>query len=241
MNEIVAHLSTARGWVRGLLSATITGFSSSALASLGVSASNTVGVSVPQLSLRQLAVIAVTGGVVGALAYLKQSPLPPEPADHNPPAALLLALLIPFGLAGCQTPQVTQADLSKTEAWVTANVLPGLPGVIAGGVVITAQSLIKDDAERQAAAAECYAIARLVRSTMGGRLPDSSEFRAAIESAGGGGPFLDFAALADMAGGYVNPYLDKLRGDDNVRFATAFLEAVASGFEKGAGIILKGK
>lgn len=81
MNEIVQHLSTAKGWFRGLASATITGFSSSALASLGVSASNTVGVSVPQLSLRQLAVIAVTGGIVGALAYLKQSPLPP---DENP-------------------------------------------------------------------------------------------------------------------------------------------------------------
>lgn len=152
-----------------------------------------------------------------------------------------LLLLLPVCLLmGCaDLPKPTVEDVAKTEAWVTANVLPGLPGVIAGGVVLAAQSLIKDDAERIQAANECYAIASLVRSTMGARLPDSAEFRRAIESAGGGGPFLDFTAIADMVGGYVNPYLDKLNGDGNVKFVMAFIEAVASGFEKGAAIILK--
>lgn len=151
----------------------------------------------------------------------------------------VLAVLAAVLGSGCATTPSKPVDYVQTREWVTANVIPGLPGVIAGGVVLTAQALIKDDAERQQAAAECYAIAKLVRSTMGARLPDSAEFRRAIESAGGGGPFLDFTALADMAGGYVNPYLDKLKGDDNAKFVMAFLEAVAGGFERGAAIILK--
>jgi hypothetical protein len=37
-----------------------------------------VGINITQLNLKQLGVITLAGGVVGAAAYLKQSPVPPE-------------------------------------------------------------------------------------------------------------------------------------------------------------------
>lgn len=152
--------------------------------------------------------------------------------------SLLLASIL---LTGCQTtdPKPIASTVQDTEAWITANILPGLPGFIAGGSVLAANQLIKSDDERKQAAAECYAIAKLVRSLMGGGLPDSVAIRKAIESAGGGGPLLDLTAIADMVGGYIDPYLAQVQGDQNVKFAMKFLEAVAAGFEKGAATLLK--
>lgn len=65
-------------WLHNLAAAVITGFSSTALASLGIGAANAVGVKVETLDYRQLLSVAVAGGLVGLLAYLKQSPLPPD-------------------------------------------------------------------------------------------------------------------------------------------------------------------
>jgi len=67
-----------RNWWRGLASAAITGLATSFLSSLGISGAQIVGVQIDQLNLKQLAVVTVLGGLVGAAAYLKQSPLPPN-------------------------------------------------------------------------------------------------------------------------------------------------------------------
>lgn len=157
----------------------------------------------------------------------------------------LIAVLAAVVLAGCATPRparptpVVADSVKGAQAWIEANILPGLPGFVAGGAVLAANGLIRDDDQRRQAAAECYAVAKLVRSLMGGALPDSVSIRKAIESAGGGGPLLDLTAIADMVGGYIDPYLAQVQGDANVRFAMRFLEAIASGFEKGAATLLK--
>jgi len=48
-----------------------------ALAQLGMAGATSVGVITAQLNWKQVVVVAISGGAVGALLYLKQSPLPP--------------------------------------------------------------------------------------------------------------------------------------------------------------------
>lgn len=185
---------------------------------------------------------AIVGGVIG-LAVVGVHQLPKQWFGR---AGVMLASLALAGalLSGCATPAAgPKPTLAETvqgaEAWIEANILPGLPGLVAGGVVIAGNELIKTDEERQLVAGEVYAVAALVRSLMGGNLPDSVALRRAIESAGGGGPLLDLTAIADLIGGFVDPYLKQVQGDPNVRFGTKFLEAIASGCERGAALILK--
>lgn len=66
-----------RLWFRALVASVVTGASSSGLAALGVSVADAAGANVGQLNIKQLCVMAVTGGIVGLFAYLKQSPVPP--------------------------------------------------------------------------------------------------------------------------------------------------------------------
>lgn len=59
-------------WVHGLVGGVITSISTTGLALLG---SKVIGI---ELDIKTFALACITSGVVGALAYLKQSPLPPE-------------------------------------------------------------------------------------------------------------------------------------------------------------------
>lgn len=68
-------------WLRNLVAALVTGGSSSALASLGISGASGLGADVKPLDFKQMGIIALAGGVVGLLAFLKQSPLPPSEDD----------------------------------------------------------------------------------------------------------------------------------------------------------------
>jgi len=65
-------------WLRALLAAIVTGFANAVLSSLGIGGAQLVGVSVPTLNLKQVLTIAISGGFIGACAYLKQSPVPPD-------------------------------------------------------------------------------------------------------------------------------------------------------------------
>lgn len=69
-----------RKWAKALVAAIITGASSSGLSALGVTVADAAGFNVGQLNLKQLGVMTLFGGLVGALAYLKQSPVPPDEA-----------------------------------------------------------------------------------------------------------------------------------------------------------------
>ena len=64
-------------WLHNLIAAFITGASTSGLASLGIIGASVIGVDAKPLDLRQLGLVALSGGIVGLLAYLKQSPVPP--------------------------------------------------------------------------------------------------------------------------------------------------------------------
>lgn len=65
-------------WVYRLASGIITGACSAGLGSLGITGANAVGVHIQPLDAKQLFSVAVGGGVVGAMAFLMKSPLPPE-------------------------------------------------------------------------------------------------------------------------------------------------------------------
>lgn len=62
-------------WLHGLGAAGITGVATSALSALGINVAGEA-IQVASLDIRQCFFIALGGGVVGVLAYLKQSPLP---------------------------------------------------------------------------------------------------------------------------------------------------------------------
>ena len=65
-------------WFKALLAAFITGASSSALSAVGIATANGMGIKVPQLDFHQLGIMLLSGGIVGALAYLAKSPVPPD-------------------------------------------------------------------------------------------------------------------------------------------------------------------
>lgn len=65
-------------WLHNLIAAVITGGSTTALAALGIVGADALGASVQTLDLKQCGLLFASGAVVGLLAYLKQSPLPPD-------------------------------------------------------------------------------------------------------------------------------------------------------------------
>lgn len=65
-------------WIKGLVAAVVTSFATSGLSALGIAGADAAGLNVSQLDPKQFGVIALTGGVVGLLAYLKQSPIPAD-------------------------------------------------------------------------------------------------------------------------------------------------------------------
>lgn len=102
LTHVVSHLRTARGWIRGLLASIIT---SAATAGLSLVGTAVVGLTV---NTKQLLITCLSAGVVGALSYLKQSPLPPDDDAKGPPTGtgglpipLVAACLLPFLLMGC--------------------------------------------------------------------------------------------------------------------------------------------
>jgi hypothetical protein len=103
-------------WLKKAIAAAVTGFSSAVLSALGTVAADSVGLNVPALTLKQLGVVALVGGGVGLLAYLKQSPVPPD--EEEPPTTpklpLLLLLIGMAGLVGCQT--VEQREVTAYRA-----------------------------------------------------------------------------------------------------------------------------
>ena len=68
---------TTEHWLKALAAAFITGAAGSLLSGLGISGAQAVGLPIQQLDLKQLGVVTLFGGIVGAAAYLKQSPVPP--------------------------------------------------------------------------------------------------------------------------------------------------------------------
>ena len=81
-------ITNTQKWLKALVAAIVTGASSSGLAALGIATANGLGATVPQLDWKQLGIMLLSGGLVGALAYLKQSPVPPpdetETEDGQP-------------------------------------------------------------------------------------------------------------------------------------------------------------
>src|SRR5438477_6707212 len=70
-------------WVKALLSHFITGGASAITAGSGAAFAHSVGVDVQPLNLQQLGIVFLSSGIIGAMAYLKQSPLPGPTGDTN--------------------------------------------------------------------------------------------------------------------------------------------------------------
>ena len=65
-------------WFKALLAAIISGVANAGLGAVGITGANMVGIPIPQLDYRQFASFCISGGIIGALMYLKQSPVPPD-------------------------------------------------------------------------------------------------------------------------------------------------------------------
>jgi hypothetical protein len=73
-------------WFKLLVAAGVTGAASTGLSALGIATAAGLGVNIPKLDFKQLGVMLLSGGIIGLLAYLKQSPVPPDSGDTNPRA-----------------------------------------------------------------------------------------------------------------------------------------------------------
>jgi hypothetical protein len=65
-------------WFKALLAAIISGIANAGLGAVGITSANMVGIPIPQLDYKQFVSLCVSGGIIGALMYLKQSPVPPD-------------------------------------------------------------------------------------------------------------------------------------------------------------------
>lgn len=65
-------------WLHNLVAAVVTGGATSGLSALGISIADAAGASIGSLNFKQVGMLFASGAVVGLLAYLKQSPLPPN-------------------------------------------------------------------------------------------------------------------------------------------------------------------
>jgi len=63
-------------WVYALISHFITGGATAVTAGTGAALAHSVGVDVQPLNLQQLGVVFLSSGIFGAIAFLRQSPLP---------------------------------------------------------------------------------------------------------------------------------------------------------------------
>lgn len=64
-------------WLHNLVAAAITGGATSGMSAIGIAVADAAGANVNPLNMKQVGVLFLSGGLVGLLAYLKQSPLPP--------------------------------------------------------------------------------------------------------------------------------------------------------------------
>ena len=146
-------------WFLGLCSGVVTGSATSFLSALGITGANSVGITIPQLSLRQIGVLTLIGGLVGAAAYLKQSPLPPDDPEPPPPPQVPTMrppmILLPFLcllsllMGGCVTPTppviqqaesavvASDAKMAEADQWVQNN-----SGLIENGTSVLCMGLI---------------------------------------------------------------------------------------------------
>ena len=65
-------------WLRSLIAAVVTGGATSGLSALGISVADAAGANIGGLNIKQVGALFLSGALVGLLAYLKQSPIPPE-------------------------------------------------------------------------------------------------------------------------------------------------------------------
>jgi hypothetical protein len=73
-------ITKTKMWLKGAVASAVGGFANSFLSALGITGAQIIGVKIEQLSLRQLVITTIMGGLVGLALYLKQSPVPPEEA-----------------------------------------------------------------------------------------------------------------------------------------------------------------
>lgn len=73
-------------WTKALIAAVVTGGANSFLAAVGVGGAQAVGVQIQNLSRNQLIATTISGAMVGMMAYLSKSPVPPDapPATAQP-------------------------------------------------------------------------------------------------------------------------------------------------------------
>jgi hypothetical protein len=76
MSTLKTRLKQPLTWLHGLIGGVIGGAANAVLASLGIVGAQAVGVEVKTLDYDQVVAIAISGGIIGAFLYLKQSPLP---------------------------------------------------------------------------------------------------------------------------------------------------------------------
>ncbi len=65
-------------WLKALIASVVSGAANAASATLGISAANLVGIKIEPLNLQQLGSVSLSGGIIGLIFYLKQSPVPPD-------------------------------------------------------------------------------------------------------------------------------------------------------------------
>lgn len=122
---------TIKRWFHGLFGGVIGGAATAGTSWLAMAGAKSAGMDVPELNWKALGVILVSGAVTSALAYLKQSPLPPVNGDtthirKSTLPMLLIGALCLAPLTGCKTtePPTREARIAYTfqDTWTLARV-----------------------------------------------------------------------------------------------------------------------
>ena len=76
MKNFSERLKDPIAWAWGLVSGMIGGGATAALSTFGLMAGNEFDASIPLLNFKGICIVFVSGALVSAFTYLKQSPLP---------------------------------------------------------------------------------------------------------------------------------------------------------------------
>lgn len=109
-------------WFHGLVGGIIGGSATAGTSWLAMAGAKSAGIDVPALNWQALGVILLSGAVTSALAYLKQSPLPPVEDDTTIISKSTLPLLL-IGALCISTPAFTACKTPSSVAAISYRTL----------------------------------------------------------------------------------------------------------------------
>lgn len=221
--SIITRLKDPGSWLYGLLSAFITGLANAALNYVSFSIAHDAGAAgVPDpatIAFKVWAIIALVGGLVGALSYLKQSPLPGL-------TVVVLAGSMAIGLQGCAWDTPPAASGSDPEPASTGKTISLFAAKTAGAVM--AIGIVETAGQNQAVVArDGLSCCSAAYTLLTGAMPTNEQAEAVMDSFGAEGNSPMYGIVSGL---FLDQFLPFLKDAPGVEYGRVFVEGAQLAF-----------